>query len=230
MFNPDVNPKVWRPWVLDSLKRLDALFPKAEIGTYPGHEPTEADAADLMIPAYATAAGRALGTAIANHVARVEFCKTEGIWYVIYWGRIWSMTRPASGWLPYFDRNNPNPSRSHHNHDHISWYENKKPTPVTPPVPVPKPYEDGWHPALPWVFYLDKQKVGVTKSDSVWLIQKALGLKPYDGTYTTTLRDAVQVWQRDVAKDDAKLCDGILGPRDAAMLFGPDVTVQASSA
>lgn len=225
-----VPTKLWRPWVADSVGRLNEKFPRCSWGTYPGHDPSEADAADGMIPNWSTPEGHAYGTSLANYVARQAFCKAEGIWYVIHYGRIWSMTRPSSGWLPYFDRNNPNPSRSHKNHGHISWYFNKKPTPVTPPTPAPKPYEDGWHPDLPWIFYLDKQDIGVTQSTSVWLIQKALGLKPYDGNYTVTVRDAVQVWQRDVAKDDPKLSDGILGPRDAAMLFGPDVAVQASSA
>ena len=134
------------------------------------------------------------------------------------------MTRPSRGWIPYFDRNNSNPSRSHKNHVHVSWY-NKDPR----PSPVPQPYTEDWLPPLPWIFYLDKQKVGVTHSTSTWLLQKALGLKPYDGAYTVTVRDAVQVWQKDVAKDDPKFCDGILGPRDAALLLGAHVRIETTS-
>lgn len=230
----------WVDWFRPTVLELNTAYPLFSWGTYPGHDPSIHNAADGMVPAWQTAAGRAKGQALADHIARTSFMKPRGGWYVIFWGRIWSMTRPSSGWLPYFDRNNTNPSRSHHNHVHFSAYLKKPagvvlpvpPVPAYPPSgppPVLKPYTEGWVPATPWTFYLDRQEIGTTQSDSAWLIQKALGLKPYDGNYTAELRAAVKDWQLNTLKDDPKFCDGVLGLLQARSLFNDTITIETSS-
>jgi hypothetical protein len=223
----------WRSYVRLAVVWLTARFITSgfSAGTYPGHDPNEDRAVDFMVPAWQTAAGRAKGQKLADYLANKAVMSRLAGWYVIWWGRIWSMTRPEKGWLPYFDRNNTNPSRSHHNHVHFSFYDKaaKNPlygTPSTPAPAAPKPYTEGWVPDKPWVFYLDRQSLGLTGSDSVWLIQKALGLKPYDGNYTQAVRDAVRKWQRDVLKDDPAYCDGILGRLQAKSLFNDAIDIE----
>jgi hypothetical protein len=221
----------WASWVRASVVEIEKAWPAFSTGTYPGHDPDEAHAADYMVPAWQTSAGRAKGQKLADQLAKVSFLKPRGMWYVIFYGRIWSMTRPGSGWLPYFDRNSTNPSRSHHNHVHVSWYKNQPaglhlPVQVIKPEDQPRAYSAGWVPDKPWVFYLDRQDIGQKDSDSVWLIQKALGVKPRDGHYTVTLRDQVKEWQRNDLKDEAKFCDGILGRRQAQALFNDAVDIE----
>jgi hypothetical protein len=220
----------WPDWVRRSVVELEKSHPTFSTGTYPGHDPDENHAADFMVPGYQSPAGRALGQRLADLIASQAFCQPRGIWYVIFWGRIWSMTRPAKGWLPYFDRNSSNPSRSHHNHVHVSWYRVQPKNLHLPDGPAANqaaPYTPGWVPDAPWVFYLGKQEAGIKHSDSVWLIQKALALKPYDGTYTDALRERVKLWQREVAKDAPEFCDGILGQLQARTLLGPHVGIEA---
>lgn len=203
------------------------------VGTYPGHHPDQKLAADFMVPGWQTAKGKALGAALARYLANEKVATRLGIWYVIWDGRIWSMTRPKAGWLPYFDRNSTNPSRSHKNHDHVSFRDRAPKDPLyVDSKPDPAPYTPGWRPPTPWVFYLDLQKIGVTKSTSVWLIQHALKSwqdKPKNGAYTQELRDAVKAWQRDELHDDPRYCDGILGRQQAKALFNDAVAIEDES-
>ncbi|MGI8457136.1 MAG: hypothetical protein ACR2LI_03340 [Propionibacteriaceae bacterium] len=111
--------KVWKPWVTAATTEIVQRFPGTQNqGTYPGHDPNESLAVDFMVPIVEDG----IGQHIAHFVADEAVCRRLGIWYVIWWGRIWSMTRPEQGWLHYFDADNPNPSRSHHNHVHVSFY------------------------------------------------------------------------------------------------------------
>jgi hypothetical protein len=225
---------LWRTYVRLAVVWLTARFIGSgfSAGTYPGHDPNEDRAADFMVPSWQTSAGKTKGTGLANYLANVTTAKRLSIWYVIWFGRIWSMTRPEKGWLPYFARNDPNPSKSHHNHVHVSFYDKAAINPLygTTPAPTKTPTygDDDYTPALPWTVYLDRLTVGTKNSDSVWILQKALGIKPRTGTYTDAETAAIKTWQRDVIKDDPKFCDGELGPRQAATLFGEHVEVLAT--
>lgn len=229
----NVSTGLWRSYVRLAVVWLVARFITSGfgVGTYPGHDPNQDRAADFMVPAWQTAAGKAKGTKLAAYLASTKTAKRLAVWYVIWNGRIWSMTRPEKGWLPYFDRNSTNPSRSHKNHVHVSWYAKAASnplysTPAAPATPEPAPYSTGWVPPQPWVFYLDRQVIGATQSTSVWLIQKALGLDVRDGNYTQALRDQVLAWQRDVLLDDPKYCDGILGRQQAKALFNDAIAIE----
>jgi hypothetical protein len=220
----------WGPRVRSQVQKFAARWPTFSWGTYPGHDPSEALATDGMVPGWNLPGGRTKGRKVAQAIWDER--KENGVWYVIHWGEIISITRPEKGWLPYFARNDPNPSKSHKNHVHVSWHSDKAApvaSPSAPAKPEPKPYTDGWVPDTPWVFYLDKQDIGVKQSDSVWLLQKALGLKVRDGNYTAELRDAVKTWQLDVLKDDPEFCDGILVPAQAQALFSDAIDIEASS-
>jgi tape measure domain-containing protein len=85
-------------------------------GTYPGHHPSMSKAWDFMISS--TAAGNQIAGHLWANRARLR------LWYLIWNRRIISMTRPGSGWLPYFDGMSSNPNRAHTNHVHASWYAN----------------------------------------------------------------------------------------------------------
>ena len=120
--------EVWKPWVTTAAEEIVQRFPgTGNQGTYPGHDPNEAQAVDFMVAEERDG----LGYRISRFLADKAVCERLGIWYVIWWGEIWSMTRPDNagsgwsgerGWLAYFDADNPNPSRSHHNHVHVSFY------------------------------------------------------------------------------------------------------------
>lgn len=112
----------WKPHVVKVVTGLEARYPACSWGTYPGHDPSESLATDAMIPSWQTPAGKKIGDNLANYLANVDTAKRLGVWYVVWDGRIWSMTRPSAGWLPYFDRNSSDPSRSHKNHVHVSFY------------------------------------------------------------------------------------------------------------
>lgn len=119
-----VKLALWKKHVQTAVTKLNAQFPEFSWGTYPGHDPSEALAADGMVPNYKTAAGKELGWTAARYVwaNRVKL----GIWYVIFDGKIISQTRPASGWLTYRPTaqaiNNSPDSAYHRNHVHVSWY------------------------------------------------------------------------------------------------------------
>lgn len=227
----NVSLSLWRPYVRLAILYVVARFLTSGfgVGTYPGHDPNQDRAADFMVPNWETAKGRAVGQKLADYLANTTTMRRLAGWYVIFNGRIWSMTRPEKGWLPYFDRNSTNPSRSHKNHVHWSFRDKAAADPLYVAPAAPAPYSDGWTPPLPWVFYLDRQALGVTSSTSVWLIQKALGVKPYDGRYTPALRELVRAYQRDTLGDDPEFCDGILGPDQARRLFNDAVRIEAES-
>lgn len=214
----------WGPRVRAQVTKFSQRWPALSWGTYPGHDPSEALATDGMVPNWSGDGGKARGREVAQAIW--DDRKANGIWYVIHWGEIISITRPEKGWLPYFARNSPNPSKSHKNHVHVSWHADSSAPTVVAVAPDVKPYTDGWTPDKPWTFYLDRQEVGVTKSDSVWLLQKALGIKPYDGAYTDAMRAAVRDWQLNVLKDDPKFCDGVLGPQQAKALFNDAIDIK----
>jgi uncharacterized protein YgiM (DUF1202 family) len=75
-------------------------------------------ALDLMIPAYTSTSGKALGQEVANW-ARAN-AKTLGIQYVIWNQRIWNVQRDKEGWRPMADRGGD--SANHKNHVHITVY------------------------------------------------------------------------------------------------------------
>lgn len=112
----------WGRFVMACVQEINQKCPGANpISTYPGHHPHVSRAADWMC-------SKEVGDKIAAYVANEATAKRLGIWYVIWYGRIWSMTRPEQGWIQYFDADathpdgSPDRSRRHYNHVHISWY------------------------------------------------------------------------------------------------------------
>ena len=76
-------------------------------------------AVDIMIPAWDTAAGRALGWRIAEW-ARAN-AGALGVTYVIFDRRIWSTARASEGWRPYTHPSGSNePTLAHVDHVHVS--------------------------------------------------------------------------------------------------------------
>lgn len=111
--HPD-SMKAWSQSSRQVAEELDEEFPRSDwTSTYPGHDPSEAWAIDLMC-------SKSIGDKIAAYAWKHR--ERLGIWYIIWWGRIISMTRPQLGWQRYWDADNPNPSKSHKNHVHISRY------------------------------------------------------------------------------------------------------------
>lgn len=243
-FNKSVPLSYWRSYIVVFLKIIDRRFPQFDIGTYTGHDPSRADAADFMVPGYKTTAGRRLAAELADFVWKYR--KFFGIWYQIYWGRIRSMTYESQGWRPYFAAGSSDDSKNHHNHVHVSWYEDKNKSsgkgpddvksPTAPkPVTPPKPYTPGWIPDTDaydrWTFFLDRQQTGTKESDSIWILQRALKANkvydgPLDGSYSGAVQDAVKAMQR---KWGDKVVDGVLGPLGAAKIFGEHVIVERDS-
>jgi hypothetical protein len=128
--------QAWKPHVRAAVEEINGKFPGVSWGTYPGHHPSEPLATDGMIPKWDTNAGKAVGNALAYMVANVETARRLGIWYVIFNERIWSMSRPDSGWIQYrptqaaIDRSPA--SAFHRNHVHISFYSGVPAAPVKP--------------------------------------------------------------------------------------------------
>lgn len=123
------------------LRCVAKQFPAIQdIGTYPGHDPDESRAVDIMIPGWDTASGRELGNQIAKWVKDHQ---TElGVHYIVWHGQIWNIERDGEGWRRYFDADNPNPNRSHNNHVHVSVWGNKG----TGPADATGPLTAGaWH-------------------------------------------------------------------------------------
>src|SRR3954447_13113967 len=79
------------------LRCVAQQFPQiATISTYPGHEPDESRAVDIMIPRWSTSSGKALGDQIA---AWVKIHQAElGVQYVIWNAKIWNIERDSEGW------------------------------------------------------------------------------------------------------------------------------------
>ncbi len=99
---------------------VKAAFPAVQtISTYDGHQPTKAQAVDIMIPGWETPEGQKLGSDISRWVQTHQ--AELGVQYVIWWGEIWNVERD-SGWRTYFDADSTDPGRAHHNHIHVSVY------------------------------------------------------------------------------------------------------------
>jgi hypothetical protein len=126
----DKSGAKWADRTRKVVEELDREVPGLSWGTYPGHDPSESLAADGMC-------GRALGDKVTKIVADVGFCRPRRVWYVIHWEKIWSMTRPERGWLPYYatKAKGYTDSQSHRNHVHLSMYASGEVT--TPPTAVP---------------------------------------------------------------------------------------------
>lgn len=212
-----MHPPSVKMWDADALlfaEEVDAKFPRNDwTSTYNGHgDDGAAYAVDFMC-------NKSMGDKIAPYVWANR--KRFGIWYVIWYGRIISMTRPNQGWLPYFDRNNPNPSKSHKNHVHASLYTWARFQPLveSKPVPVVNPVdaEDPGYPRPKYaVIYLDKLKANQQNSDSVWWVQVALNtvvggnVLKLTGDYDIPTQAKAKAFQESLG-DDPKYCDGILG-------------------
>lgn len=134
-----VKMSLWKPWVQTAVTEQEHAYPTCSWGTYPGHDPSEALAADAMVPAYKTTAGIALGHKLSRQYATVAEAKRLGIWYIIFRSEIWSMTRPEKGWIPYYPTaaaiKASADSAYHRNHVHFSWYD--KALAVPKPVYLP---------------------------------------------------------------------------------------------
>lgn len=180
----------WDAGARQCVIEADQLLPGFSWGTYNGHHPRQGLAADAMVPSWSTPAGRRRGQELADWIwvnrARL------GIWYVIFDGRIISTTRPEQGWIRYFDADSQDPSRSHKNHVHVSWKS---------------------APAIS-VVWTDRLVSGVTNSDSVRLVQRALGI-PQTGAYDAATLAAATAFQASLG--DTR--DGELGPLQTIALL-----------
>ena len=198
--HPDVKLTDWNAQTRAVVLEVDQLFPGLEWGTYPGHDPSEARAADGMTPAYKTAAGIARGTAVAEWLWANR--ERYNIWYVIWRGRIISRTYERAGWRTYYPpkaaiENSPD-SAYHRNHPHFSTY----------PEPA-SAYGTVW---------LDRLQPGVTDSESVRIVQRALKV-PATGAYDEATISAARVFQRITLGDPPEFSDGVLGKWQAAELL-----------
>lgn len=184
----------WRGYVRLAVLWLVARFITSGFtaGTYPGHDPNQDRAVDFMVPEWQTPAGIAKGDKLANYLANVVVARRLGIWYVIWRGRIWSMTRPEKGWLRYFDADNPNPSRSHHNHVHVSFYDKAASDPLYDDHPASDPAGNYPRPKDA-VLYLDRIRPGQKDSDSVYWLQRWLREAGYTKAIKTGAYDDATV-------------------------------------
>ncbi len=105
---------------------------------------------------------------------------------------------PAGTWRPYTGTGNP-----HTDHVHVEFDSST--------------YKPLHQQPLAGTVWLDRLRPGVTNSDSVRLLERALGL-PETGDYNDTVLAAVRLRQRAWG-DDPKYIDGILGPKGAALVF-----------
>ena len=113
-----------------------AAFPTiTDTFTYAGHEPTEAQAVDIMIPDWQTPAGQKLGHDLSRWIQAHQ--PELGVQYVIWWGQIWNVERNSEGWRTYFDADSSDPNRAHHNHVHVSVYGNKGTGPTAASASAP---------------------------------------------------------------------------------------------
>ena len=211
-----VSPNLWGPRVRAQVQNFNKRWPTFSWGTYPGHDPTEALATDGMVPNWDKAGGRDRGRAVAQAIW--DDRRHNGIWYVIHWGQIISITRPELGWIPYYAADSPNPSKSHHNHVHVSWHSDGAAPPVHPPAPKPKPQPkpapkpSGLTPY--WLSYLlQARKLDMhaavtvtTHAETTNTVEKALRTWGYtghlvvDGHYGTSTETAVEWWQSTFAR------------------------------
>jgi hypothetical protein len=201
----------WGPRVRAQVQKFAAKWPTFSWGTYPGHDPSEALATDGMVPGWNLTGGKAKGRKVAQAIW--DDRHNNGCWYVIHWGEIISITRPEQGWIRYYQADNPDPSKSHHNHVHVSWHKDSAAPPVV--VAPPKPVDPAAYPVpSSKVVYVDKLNPEQSDSDSVWWVQKALGV-PLTGTYDAATVAAVKAFQKALGDD----VDGDLGPLETTALF-----------
>ena len=96
------------------------------IGTYTGHDPDLTRAVDIMIPSYASAAGKALGLQVRDWVR--AHAAELGVDYLIWNEQIWSTKRAREGWRQCGTPAAPgcytgaDDSASHRNHVHVSVF------------------------------------------------------------------------------------------------------------
>ena len=114
--------KLLTPDALRVLRCVAGKWPQiTTIGTYPGHEPDETRAVDIMIPDYNSPAGRTLGQEISRWVQ--ANARQLGVQYVIYYAQIWNIERDAEGWRVYRSiTGHDDASSLHYNHVHVSVY------------------------------------------------------------------------------------------------------------
>ena len=194
-----IKPGDWNPQTWALARELDGLYPTVSFGTYPGHHPTTQRANDGMIPGYLSASGISLGTNLAEHLWLHR--RRYNLWYEIWRARIRSMTHPGQGWTTYTPAasaaaKNPD-SAYHRNHVHLSTY---------PQTNVP--YGTVW---------IDRLDAGVTDSESVRIIQRALGV-PVTGSYDPATVAAAKTFQAQQG-NAPQYCDGYLGKWDTVALL-----------
>lgn len=88
---------------------LGPMFGFSDIGTYPGHDPSQARALDFMIKS--AAQGDAMAAYAKAHASEL------GVMYAIWNRRIWSVQRNREGWRSYHGTPNP-----HTDHVHLSFF------------------------------------------------------------------------------------------------------------
>jgi len=88
---------------------LGPMFGFSDIGTYAGHDPSQARALDFMIKS------KGQGDAMAAYAK--EHASNLGVMYAIWNRRIWSVQRNREGWRPYSGTPNP-----HTDHVHLSFF------------------------------------------------------------------------------------------------------------
>lgn len=200
VIHKDVPLSYWNAQARAVVLEVDQLFPSLSWGTYNGHDPTRARAADGMVPGYKTAAGIALGNRVADHLwaNRIRY----NIWFVVWRGRIASRTYESQGWRTYYPAKSAierSPDSAYHrNHPHFSTYPEK-----------PTPYGTVW---------LDRLAEGVTGSESVEIVQRALGVK-VTGNYDAATVSAARVFQRITLGDPQEYSTGYLGRFQTAELL-----------
>ncbi len=101
---------------------MNILAPMFDIKTVGGYRPSARDpeghpsglAGDFMVPL--TSAGKAQGERLATYAK--DHARELGIDYIIWYQRIWSVSRASEGWRPMEDRGDA--TQNHHDHVHIN--------------------------------------------------------------------------------------------------------------
>lgn len=189
-------------------REIDERFPRKDwTSTYQGHgDDGAAFAIDFMC-------GKAVGDRIADYAWKNR--ARLGVWYVIWNGRIISITKGRSYWRTYYPTaraiaNNPD-SAYHRNHVHVSRHPGAPFTPLEPVKPL-KPGER--RVPLERIIYLDKLTPGVRDSDSVYHLQTLLNKVNgpnvlRSGDYDAATVESVKAFQTAMHDD---VIDGDIGP------------------
>ena len=101
---------------------VEAATGQRQFSTYPGHQPTQDRALDMMVRM--DSQGKALGDRIAKFVQ--DNYRRFGIDYVIWYQRIWN-PEVSPMWRPMADRGSP--TQNHLDHPHVS-FETTAPGPL----------------------------------------------------------------------------------------------------